>query len=214
MIGKYMWLCVIMIQVMFSGELLLQVKGKKKEYCFYKQLFDSDKIHFTYIVSSENKEQLKVRFYKSEDMTYLYSQDNEQQGEFKSQLLQPGIYALCFYPQERTQYHISFDYYSQAETGIVKEIAHDKEVKQMYEHVVELKTLFQDFEKNFKFLVDRRNSHTGILEDIVHSIKNLTFLKICIIALLSLFQVLVIQKFFGPDKRVSSVKGGFASDTL
>ena len=53
-------------------------------------------------------------------------------------------------------------------------------------------------------------SVVNILNDIISSIKNLTFFKLGIVFLLSVFQIIVIQKFFGPDKRVSSVKGAFS----
>ena len=80
----------------------------------------------------------------------------------------------------------------------------------MSEGVNELKASFQSFEKNFRFIVDRRTRHTTILTDIITSIKQLTFLKMAIILVLSVFQVIVIQRFFGPDKRVTTVKGAFS----
>ena len=79
----------------------------------------------------------------------------------------------------------------------------------------EIQKTFQEIELNLKYTVDRKVQHTTILNDIINSIKNLTILKIVIVCLLSLFQVIVIQRFFGPDKRVSNIKGAFSdSDGL
>ena len=76
--------------------------------------------------------------------------------------------------------------------------------------VQDIKKVFQEIETNLKRGLDRKSRHFSILHDIIQSIKNFTFLKMAIVFLLSLFQIIVIQKFFGPDKRVSSVKGAFS----
>ena len=37
-------------------------------------------------------------------------------------------------------------------------------------------------------------------------------MKIAVVAILSLLQVFIIRRFFGPDKRVSKVKGAYSSE--
>ena len=78
------------------------------------------------------------------------------------------------------------------ESAVSKDLAKDKEVKGIKNGVVDLEKLFNDFEKNLKFIVDRRNHHHTILKDIVGSIKTISAIKILIIVLLSIFQVLIL----------------------
>ena len=87
-------------------------------------------------------------------------------------------------------------------------MAKDKEVKGIKYGVLDLERLFNDFEKNLKFIVDRRNHHHTILQDVVGSIKTISAIKILVIIFLSLIQVFIITKFFGADKRVSTIKAG------
>ena len=189
---------------------LLQISSGKSEYCFYKDLVEEDTIHLNYIISSEQSEKVEVVFKSSGNGKDLYVEKEAQNGEYKSEILPIGEYSLCFKSLESNEFFISFEFYSYNENGIVKELAQDKEVKQMSEGVNELKASFQSFEKNFRFIVDRRTRHTTILTDIITSIKQLTFLKMAIILVLSVFQVIVIQRFFGPDKRVTTGKGAFS----
>lgn len=189
---------------------LLQISSGKSEYCFYKDLVEEDTIHLNYIISSEQSEKVEVVFKSSGNGKDLYVEKEAQNGEYKSEILPIDEYSLCFKSLESNEFFISFEFYSYNENGIVKELAQDKEVKQMSEGVNELKASFQSFEKNFRFIVDRRTRHTTILTDIITSIKQLTFLKMAIILVLSVFQVIVIQRFFGPDKRVTTVKGAFS----
>ena len=94
------------------------------------------------------------------------------------------------------------------ESAVTKDLAKDKEVKGIKMGVLDLEKLFNDFEKNLKFISDRRNHHHTILKDVVGSIKTISVIKILIIISLSIFQVFIITKFFGTDKRVSTVKAG------
>ena len=95
-----------------------------------------------------------------------------------------------------------------SDSAVTKDLAKDKEVKGIKNGVLDLEKLFNDFEKNLKFIVDRRNHHHTILKDVVGSIKTISVIKILIIIVLSMFQVFIITKFFGTDKRVTTVKAG------
>ena len=73
---------------------------------------------------------------------------------------------------------------------------------------------FQNIHSNARQINDRRFRHNKILNGIIVSIETLTLVKIGIVALLSLLQIYAITKFFGDDKRVTSVKGAFATEKL
>ena len=208
--SSMLFIIITFIFFISTQSTLLQISSSKSEYCFYKDLLEEDTIHLNYIISSEQSEKVEVVFKSSGDGKDLYVEKEAQNGEYKSEILPIGEYSLCFKSLESNEFFISFEFYSYNENGIVKELAQDKEVKQMSEGVNELKASFHSFEKNFRFIVDRRTRHTTILTDIITSIKQLTFLKMAIILVLSVFQVIVIQRFFGPDKRVTTVKGAFS----
>ena len=55
-------------------------------------------------------------------------------------------------------------------------------------------------------LLTRRLFNFIYLNNYISQIKLLTFVKIGIVGLISLFQIYVIQKMFGEDKRMSKIK--------
>ena len=64
--------------------------------------------------------------------------------------------------------------------------------------------IFEDMEKNIRFIMDRRTKHTEIIHTAVDSIRNLSLLKIFLILSVSSIQVFLIKKFIGNNKMVSS----------
>ena len=66
------------------------------------------------------------------------------------------------------------------ENSISKDLCKDKEIKVIKNGVVDLEKLFNDFEKNLMFIVDRRNHHHTILKDVIGNIKTISFIKIFI----------------------------------
>ena len=71
---------------------------------------------------------------------------------------------------------------------------------------------FTEIENNARHINDRRFRHSKILSKIIKSIDDLTLMKIAVVAILSLLQVFIIRRFFGPDKRVSKVKGAYSTE--
>ena len=193
----------------FISPLMLEMSKKKLQHCYTKTLKKPDNLYFSFLVSSFQKKTLTVVFTDMQTKRQIYKGINATI-EYKSEILPQGDYQLCFQSTDKSVFLVSFQFYSFSENGIIKELALDKEVKYMIQGVNELKESFHSFEKNFKYIVDRRTKHNQILNDIISSVKNLTLLKIFVVLFLSIFQVFIIEKFFGPDKRVSSVKGAFS----
>ena len=210
---KIFQLFIILSFVSVSLTLMVKIDGAKDKYCFLKRLYDEEQVNLNFLVSSEKKEELNVYFINEDSHTTLYeTKYQDQSGDYKSPKPLPvGNYSLCFYPRDRNQYFITFELYTLFEGSAgLKELAKDKEFKKMGAEVQDIKKVFQEIETNLKRGLDRKSRHFSILHDIIQSIKNFTFLKMAIVFLLSLFQIIVIQKIFGPDKRVSSVKGAFS----
>ena len=61
-------------------------------------------------------------------------------------------------------------------------------------------------ENNAHNLLNRKFTHFLYLSDYIREIKILTLIKILIVAIVSIFQIYVIQKMFGDDKRLSKIK--------
>ena len=204
----YSKILIIVSIIISSNALKVKVNGKQKDYCFTKSIYDEeDTMKIFFLISSGRTEQLNVVF-KNEQGKILYQEVTRQRGEYQSDVIPRGDYTLCFSPRTTNEYYISFDMQLSEESAVSKDLAKDKEVKGIKNGVVDLEKLFNDFEKNLKFIVDRRNHHHTILKDIVGSIKTISAIKILIIVLLSIFQVFIITKFFGTNKRVSTIKAG------
>ena len=194
--------------VSYANGLKVKINGKQKDYCFIKSIYDvEDTIKIFFLISSGRTESVNVTF-KNSDGKILDQEVTRQRGEYQSDVLPQGDYTLCFSPRTNNQYYISFDMQISSDSAVTKDLAKDKEVKGIKNGVVDLEKLFNDFEKNLKFIVDRRNHHYVILLNVISSIKTISAIKILIIILLSIFQVFIITKFFGTNKRVSTIKAG------
>ena len=199
---------LILAIIISSNALKVKINGKQKDYCFTKTIYDvEDTIKIFFLISSGKTEQLNVIF-KNKEGKILYQEVTRQRGEYQSDVLPQGDYTLCFSPRTNNQYYISFDIQLASDSSLTKDLAKDKEVKGIKNGVLDLEKLFNDFEKNLKFIVDRRNHHYNILGDVVKSIKTISAIKILIIILLSIFQIFIITKFFGTNKRVITIKPG------
>jgi hypothetical protein len=206
-------LLIILSIISLISPLKVKITGKKKDYCFTKTIYEEeDTIKLSFLISSGRSEQVNVTF-KNKDGKILYQEVTRQRGEYQTDVIPQGDYTLCFSPRTANQYYITFDMQVAGQSTVTKDLAKDKEVKGIKNGVLDLERLFNDFEKNLKFIVDRRNHHHTILRDVVGSIKTISAIKVLIIISLSLFQVFIITKFFGADKRVSTIKAG-AKDML
>ena len=206
---------IILFTIISSSKALkVKINGRQKDYCFTKSIYENeDTMKIFFLISSGRTEQLNVTF-KNKEGKILYQEVTRQRGEYQTDVLPQGDYTLCFSPRTSNQYYISFDMQLSGDSAVTKDLAKDKEVKGIKNGVLDLEKLFNDFEKNLKFIVDRRNHHHTILQDIVGSIKIISGIKILIIILLSIFQVFIITKFFGTNKRVSTIGPRDSKDFL
>ena len=203
--GKILIIVCITISI---SSLKVKINGKQKDYCFTKTIYETeDTIKISFLISSGRTEAINISL-KNKDGKILYQEITKQRGEYQTDVIPSGDYTLCFSPRTTNEYYVTFDMQIAGDSSVTKDLAKDKEVKNIKNGVVELEKLFNDFEKNLKFIVDRRNHHHTILKDVVGSIKTISAIKILIIISLSLFQVFIITKFFGTDKRVSAIKAG------
>ena len=204
---NYNFLIILSILISITS-LKIKINGRQKNYCFTKDIYEQeDTLKFFFLVSSGNPEMLDI-ILKDDKGKELYHESDKQVGEYQSDVLPSGAYTLCFSPRNTNEYYITFDLQITSDLLVIKDLAKDKEVKNIKIGVLDLERLFNDFEKNLKFIVDRRNHHHTILEGVVKNIKILSAIKIMVIIILSLFQIFIITKLFGSDKRMSTIKAG------
>ena len=181
------------------------------KYCFNKNLVEGDKIHLKFSLSSSNKEKIDVILKNVNNNNTIYNANNINRGEYKSPHPEKnGYYELCFYPkQTKSKFYCTFEFYTSFEQNIIKNLAEDKEVQSMSKTILNVKNSLDKLKKS------KSISHDNIFmqnKNVIKSIKKLkkiTYLKIACIIFISVFQVYVLHKFLGPDKRISRVKGAF-----
>ena len=201
-------LLIILSLIISITSLKVKITGKRRDYCFMKTIYEEeDTMKISFLISSGKTEPVNVTF-KNKEGKILYQEVSRQRGEYQTDVLPSGEYTLCFSPRSTSEYYITFDIQVAGQSSVTRDLAKDKEVKGIKNGVLDLERLFNDFEKNLKFIVDRRNHHHTILKDVSTSIRNISTIKILIIISLSIFQVFIITKFFGTYKRVSTIKAG------
>ena len=197
----------------FSLSLQFKVSGEKQKYCFSKTINDNDIISFSYIVSAETSEPINVALTYLVDNKIIFKEEKEEGGSYRSEDGEKGgKYEVCFITNNDHKFYISFDFNTLGEGGNIQELAQDKDVQEMGVELQAVTGAFTEIENNARHINDRRFRHAKILRKIIKSLDDLTFMKIAVVAILSLLQVFIIRRFFGPDKRVSKVKGAYSTE--
>lgn len=191
---------------------LYKISGNKDKYCFRKIINENETLSLSFVVSSDNSETIKVTLTRLFNNEIIYKEEKTESGIFKSEKGEDGgKYELCFFPFSKNKFYISFEFYTIEEENI-KELAKDIDIQYMVEEFKAVNTAFTEIENNARHINDKRFRNTKILRKIINSVENWTIIKIIIISLLSILQVFIIRKFFGPDKRLSKVKGAYSTE--
>lgn len=66
----------------------------------------------------------------------------------------------------------------------------------MYKNVTIISLLFEEIDKNMKFFIERRETHSKILSHIISIVKSLSIYKIIVILLVSVSQIYLITNLF------------------
>ena len=178
------------------------------QYCFSKQLKeDNQKISYNYVTIGEKKEFINITLkqvapYKKE----IHSTSFLEANEYISPNLNKGKYILCFISNSKNEYKISFNFQTTEEDGNIKNIATDEQLKKLREKMENIKTGMNNLENNANNYMNIQYTHFMYLNNHLKQIKNLTFTKVIVIGFIVLFQIYVIQKMLGDDKRVSKIK--------
>ena len=201
--------------IYFSFSFSFNIPDTKEKYCFSKYIQKGDHITMSFMVSSSQKELIHVSLTFQKDKNSIkqniYEVREKESGDYNSpDPTEEGYYELCFYSKKGKDIFVNMEFFTLYEEHDIKKIATDKEIKTINDDIKEVRDVVDKIESNARHLNTRKYNHLNILKQYITSIKRLTYLKIFAVALLSLFQIYVVQKFFGPNKRVSTIKGVFS----
>ena len=187
---------------------MFEVGKYQREYCFWKLIESSTQtINYNFQTMGESKEKINsvLRQITPSQKDIHITKDSEN-GQFNSSPLEPGKYKLCFYPYSINTFSISFDFQTSEENEVFKNIATDSQMKKMKEKLDQLERGIKDVQTMSNNLLNRKFMNISYLNNYVRQIKILTLVKIGIVGLISLFQIYVIRKMFGDDRRMSQIK--------
>ena len=208
-------LLIIYSLISLSISFSFGLSDTKEKYCFKKYIQNEDHITISYMVSSSQRDLIDVTLFYQKDKNspkkIVYEIKQNERGDYNSQKPEEeGFYELCFYSKKGKYVYLNMEFSSLFEGHDIKKLATDKEIKTFNKDIKEIKDVVDKIEMNARHLNTRKYRHLKVLKQYITSIKRLTYLKIFAVALLSLFQIYIVQKFFGPDKRVSTIKGIFS----
>ena len=79
---------------------------------------------------------------------------------------------------------------------VIKFIKFIEIFEDMYKNVTIVSLLFEEMDKNLKFFIERRETHSKILAHIISTVKSLSIYKIVVILIVSFSQIYLITKLF------------------
>ena len=205
---------IFIILFSFSNCFSFVVKDNYEKYCFNKYLTESNQISFSFVVTSYPKVLINVdlayKKNKYDSKKIIYNAINKNNDNYQSGYLkEEGYYEVCFYSQKGKEYHVSMEFDSYYEGHNIKQIVTDKEIKSINNDIKEVTDSLHNIEINARHINNRNYGQFVTLNRMIKSIKNLTYLKIFVVALMSIFQIYIITKFFGNEKRIHNIKGTF-----
>lgn len=187
--------------ISLSNSILIETTGKP-QYCFHKNIDAGDTLYLSYVISGENEE--KVNCAITHNGNVFYHQENSEGADFKQEIRSSGIYTLCFHPTNDGSYYISFEFFTNFEKGHTLDMAKDENLHEMKKDVSDISLMFEQIEKNVKFVMDRRKKHSDVLHDMGKQIRHINYAKILVILMVSLLQIFLIQRFFSGGKKTAS----------
>ncbi len=175
----------------------------KKKFCVNKDIKIGDELKGSYVCTGEKQDMVYITLEGPFSKMYYNNKEYntyKSNSEFSLHIDYEGNYNLCFENKGKTNSVITFDLFTNEEAGHIINLAKDEQFEEMYKNVTIISYLFEEIEKNLKFYVDRRETHTKLINDIIAIVQNITFYKVLIMVLLCFFQVFLIRKLFSNKK--------------
>jgi hypothetical protein len=127
--------------------------------CFYKTFADEEDLDFSYMISGEVDNNFKVVILDPSS-NELYSSIAENEGDFKKKIVNAGEYQLCFFPNEKGENSITFDFVGEHDSGHLIKVAKGQELNDMQKDIVSISTVFEEIKANINYIVERQTVHS------------------------------------------------------
>jgi hypothetical protein len=149
-----------------SIESILLILNSKKENCIYKDISNGDRVHLSFIVSGDVENLIHCTFTSPEPsgkLLYSSIEDGKKinKGSFELEISKSGLYSLCFFSSEEHESIVSFDLFTDKETGQFVGLAKDETFEQIYKNITIVSYLFEEVERNIKYYIERSEIHSN-----------------------------------------------------
>lgn len=139
------------------------VLQNKKEVCLFKELKTNEHFRVNFSISGDNEFGVSCRLLGPKGETMWTSNSNNGNYNHKPEKMSDfiiGTYNLCF-SQENGINHISFDFITEEEGGLVINIAKEENIVGLNKGVNEMITYFEQIEEGIKVSHTRKAVHNN-----------------------------------------------------
>jgi hypothetical protein len=197
--------CFLFLIFPLISQQLMIVLQKNHQLCIDKEIDSDDTIKISFIFSG-NKQDVNEAILKGPHSLIHYSNKLENKfkpnDDFSLKVQYAGTYYFCFTSNDDYSSVVSFEFITLKESGHLLEIAKGEVLDDIYKNITQVSYLFEEIEKNLNFYIERKDTHSKLINDIINLIQKLSFYKILIIILLAILQIYIIKHFFKLDKRI------------
>ena len=127
--------------------------------CFMKNFADEEDLDFSFMISGEVDNNYKVLILDPSS-NEVYSSIAENEGDFKKKITHGGEYQLCFFPNEKGENSITFDFVGEHDSGHLIKVAKGQELTDMQKDILSISHVFEEIKTNINYIVERQTVHS------------------------------------------------------
>lgn len=191
---------LLLINLWMIKSILIRTDPRKAKYCYSKYIHLGNTINFSFVISADDDETVNVSLTDNNHASLLELKESNAH-DFRTQAGASGNYHLCFFPRSQKEYYLSFEFFSNEEKGHTLDLAEDTNIHEMKNEVKDMAIMLEEMETNLKFILDRRTVHHHRMAETAKSLQNISFAKVLGVLLITIMQILIIQRFFGNIQR-------------
>ena len=127
--------------------------------CFFKNFAQDEELDFSYMITGEVDNNFKVVILNPKS-NEIYSSVGENEGDFKRKINTTGEYQLCFFPNEKGENSITFDFIGEHDSGHLIKVAKGQELNDMQKDIISINNVFEEIKSNINYIVERQTVHS------------------------------------------------------
>ena len=172
---KVLYILFLLATLFEINEQLLIILEQNKEFCINKQIEKDDVVKASYVISGDESTEHSVsinidqkiidpnsKFNGKKTTLYTNSVNDEilkNQDDVQFIVENQSLIYYCFISDKKDAI-VSFEIYTEKENGHILNLAKDGVFDEMYKNVTVIAYMFEEIEKNLKYFVERRDTHT------------------------------------------------------